>query len=154
MSDHIQVLNKNGPHNKWFDSRAAELTCAIYASELGGSPVTKKVVRTMNIQYVLWIKDMETEKTIAAAMVMRFVNGDHRICGIAVDPSHKRKGYGTALMRKIESLMPDESSLCLGVDKDKEATQWLLEWYTSLGFQRIRETSYEFILEKTIAKGE
>jgi ribosomal protein S18 acetylase RimI-like enzyme len=154
MSDVIDVLSKNGPHNKKFDGLASQLTRSLYASQLGGLPVTKEVVRTMNIQHVLSIKEPQTGEPIAASMVMRYPNGQYRVCGVAVDSAHKRKGYGTAIMRRIEALLPSESRLCLGVDKDKEETQWLVDWYTTLGYERCSETHDEIIMAKFCSQKE
>jgi len=147
----IHVLSKKGPHSKWFDSRASMLTRDLYASELGGLPVTKRVVRTMNIRDVLWME--QDGIPIATAMLMHFSdNKSYRVCGIAIDPKHRRKGYGTAMMRKIETLLPHQARLCLGVDKDKEETGWLVDWYMTLGFQGFKETHDEFLLAKSVMK--
>jgi hypothetical protein len=66
----IQVLSKNGPHNKRFDSRAAQLMQALYAVHFGPPRVTKAAIRALNIQHVLWVEDAEGTP-IAATMLMR-----------------------------------------------------------------------------------
>ncbi len=66
----IQVLSKNGPHNKWFDGRAAQLTQALYAVHFGPPRGTKAAIRALNIQHVLWIEDAKGTP-IAETMLMR-----------------------------------------------------------------------------------
>jgi hypothetical protein len=67
ISSRIQVLSKNGPHNKRFDSRAAQLTQELYAVHFGPPRVTKAAIRALNIQHVLWIEDVEGTPIAASA---------------------------------------------------------------------------------------
>jgi len=147
----IHLLTKNGNHSKGFDSRATQLTRDLYAKQLGGELVTKKVVRTNNIRHVLWIES-DDGKPVAATMVIQLQGVYHRVGGLAVDDEHKRKGYGSALLRRIHELLPSGSRLILGVDKGKDATDWLIKWYTRMGFVRVSESRDEVVLGRAIVK--
>jgi hypothetical protein len=40
----IKVLSKNGPYNKWFDSKASQILQALYAVHFGQPMVTKAAI--------------------------------------------------------------------------------------------------------------
>ncbi len=147
----IYILSKKGRNNKWFDSRATQLTRALYASQLGGALVNKKFIRAMKIRHVLWIESADGVP-IAAAMIQQQRSVYYRLGGLAVDDAHKRKGYGSALMSRISQMLPRGSMLLLGVDTGKDATKWLTEWYIRLGFVEVDETYDEILLGKAILK--
>ena len=146
----IHILSKNG-HSKGFDSRATQLTRELYATQLGGDLVTKALVRTNKIKYVVWIQ-ADDGTPIAASMVLQLRGMYYRVGGLAVHDAHKRKGYGSALLAKIHELLPSGSRLLLGVDTGKEATEWLTKWYKRLGFMHVNETHDEILLGKAIIK--
>ncbi len=148
----IHVLNKKG-NSKGFDSRATQITRDLYATQLGGDLVTKELIRANRIRNVVWIES-DDGKPVAAAMLIQLRSVYYRVGGLAVDDAHKRKGYGTALMARLHELMPSGSRLILGVDKDREATEWLVEWYKRLGFMHISETHDEVLLGKSVFRHE
>jgi predicted GNAT family acetyltransferase len=148
----IHVLRKRG-HSKGFDSRATHITRDLYATQLGGDLVTKELIRANNIRSVAWIES-DDGKPVAAAMLIQMRSVYYRVGGLAVDDEHKRKGYGTALMARLQELIPSGSRLILGVDTDREATEWLVEWYTRLGFMHITETHDEILLGKSVFRRE
>jgi GNAT superfamily N-acetyltransferase len=134
----IQVLSKNGPHNKWFDSRAAQLTQALYAVHFGPPRVTETAIRALNIQHALWIEDAEGTP-IAATMLMHHPHLKYyRVSGLAVDAVHQQQGLGRALMHRLmtdASLIKESAAeLRVGVDTDTPSTEWLRQWYARLGF--------------------
>jgi predicted GNAT family acetyltransferase len=148
----IHILSKKG-HSKKFDSRATQLTRALYSTQLGGALITKELIRAMNIRHVLWIESADGTP-VAATMVFQQREVYFRVGGLAVDDAHKRKGYGSALLGRIDELLPTGSRLLLGVDTGKDATEWLTEWYKRLGFLPIEETHDEIVLGKAILKTE
>lgn len=149
----IHILSKKGRHSKWFDSKATQLTRALYASQLGGALVTKKLIRMMNIQHVLWIESADGTP-VAATMIQKQRGVYYRVGGLAVDDAHKRKGYGSTLMAEIKKIVPNGARLILGVDTGKDATEWLTKWYTQLGFSFIQETHDEILLGMAIFKND
>ena len=149
----VQVLTKKGRFSKWFNRRAAALTRSVYATQFGGPVVSKGMVQNDNVVHVVYIQ-AEDGTTVAASMVIYNKRGFYRVHGLAVETEHKRKGYGTALMNKIMEIMPHRSDLILGVDIGKAETDWLLEWYTKLGFQVIDETYDEILMHKTFFKSD
>ena len=66
--------------------------------------------------------------------------------GVAV--ASKRMGHGTALMRKIEEILPQGARLELGVDTGKDSTEWLQRWYERLGYETERDAGYEIVMVK------
>jgi len=148
----IHVLSKKG-NSKGFDSRATQITRGLYATQLGGELVTKELVRTSNIRNVAWIESADGTP-VAAAMLIQMRSVYFRVGGLAVDDAHKHQGYGTALMARLHELMPSGSRLILGVDKGREATEWLVEWYKRLGFMHITETHDEILLGKSVFRHE
>ena len=148
----IHVLSKRG-NSKRFDSGATNITRDLYATQLGGELVTKELIRTNNIRHVAWIES-DDGKPVAAAMLIQLRSEYYRVGGLAVDNAHKRKGYGTAIMARIQELVPSGSRLILGVDKDKETTEWLVEWYKRLGFMHLTETHDEVLLGISVFRHE
>ena len=149
----IQCIPKKGPHNKWFDCQAVIRTKTLYESQFGKElPVTKRLIRDLNIKYLLYIEQNTT--TVAASMVTQSMPSLYLVKGIAVDPLFQRRGYATALIHKIEATLPNHSTLQLGVDKGKENTEWLVEWYSKLGYEYWDSTEYEIYLEKYIERDE
>ena len=101
ISRMIQVLSKKGEHSKRFDSRAAQLTQALYAVHFGPPMVTKAVIRALNVRHVLWVEDAEGTP-IAATMLMRHPHLKYyRVSGLAVDARHQQQGLGRALMHRL-----------------------------------------------------
>jgi N-acetylglutamate synthase-like GNAT family acetyltransferase len=145
----IHLLSKKGRHSKGFDSRATHITRDLYSTQLGGELVTKELIRTSKIRNVAWIESADGTP-VAAAMLIQMRSVYFRVGGLAVDNAHKHKGYGTALMARLHELMPSGSRLILGVDKDREATEWLVEWYKRLGFIQIDETHDEIVMGKSV----
>jgi hypothetical protein len=132
----IKVLSKNGPHDHWFDSRAAKLTQALYAVHFGPPMVTKAAIRALNIQHVLWIEDAEG-MPIAATMLMRHpCMKFYRVSGLTVDAGHQQQGLGRAPMHRLmtdASLIKESAAeLRMGVNTDKPSTEWLRQWYARL----------------------
>jgi GNAT superfamily N-acetyltransferase len=141
----IKVLSKKGPHSKRFDSMAAQITQALYALYFGPPMVTKKVIRSLNIRHVLWIEG-EEGTPIAAMMVMfNSMMGYYRVSGLVVDVRYQRQGFGAALMEKVMTeVLPDGAELQLGVDTEKETTEWLRQWYARLGFKEKRAATLQY----------
>jgi hypothetical protein len=150
MTTTVQHLEKRGHCNKWFDRQAAQRTKTLYASQFGNQlPVTKRIVRELNIKHVMWIEDQD-KTPIAACMLTEINPVFFRISGLAVDSVHHRKGLGTALVCEIEKVLPNHTTVELGVDTGKENTEWLREWYGRMGYKECDFTYDEITMRKRI----
>lgn len=152
MTTAIKHIEKKGPCNKWFDRQAVMRTKSLYESQFGKElPVTRRVVRNMNIKHVMWIEN-DDQVPIAACMLTEIYPSFYRISGLAVDFAHQRKGYGTALICEIEAVLPDRSIIELGVDTDTEKTEWLRRWYARMGYEECGHNGYEITMHKRIQR--
>jgi len=150
----VNHLQKKG-HSRFFDSEATKRTRMIYAEQFGAGSemVTKQCVRDMDIKHLLWISD-EHGHTIAATMLRESGDKHYRICGLAVDGVHQRKGLGSMLLRGIEDALPNNCKVELGVDVGKSTTEWLQEWYLRFGFVRVGANAIEVVMVKHIKRSE
>jgi len=92
-----------------------------------------------NMCHALWISTPEKDNAIVVAFAMiskEDGKSTYKLHGVCVDPNFRKEGYGTALVKKSESLLPAGSTLRLCVDDDEDDTVKLCEWYTKLGFER------------------
>lgn len=132
------VLNlaKRGHYNKWFDRQAVRRTNSLYQAGFG-QPVDRKTVRALDISHVLWIETNDSQSS--AAMMLSRTSTDeppiYRVQGLAVSPDMRRQGYGTALLRSLDVVLPKGTTVWLCVDKDKDSTEWLVLWYRRMGFE-------------------
>jgi len=131
------VLNlvKRGHYNKWFDRQAARHTTMLYRESFGVG-VTRYCVRTLDITHVVWV-ETEAKDTLAAMMLSRGNSsnpGVYRVQGLAVSADKQRQGYGTALMQSLDQILPKGTTVWLCVDKGKDSTERLVQWYRRLGF--------------------
>lgn len=144
----LRVLAKNGKSDKPFCRQAAAVTHDLYLSEFGPElPVTEGLVGRANVRYVFWAENPDG-RVIAASMVKEISPNYVRILGLAV--SEKRQGHGTAIMRKIEATMPSGTEIELGVDLNKDTTDFLLDWYKRLGYSAQDQNSIEIIMRKRV----
>jgi GNAT superfamily N-acetyltransferase len=149
----VHHLEKKGPHSKFFDSEAAKHTRDIYAEQFGPSSekVTKRCVREMDVKYLIRISD-EHGHTIAATMLRESGYMHYRICGLAVAAGHQRKGLGSMLLRRIEAVLPNHSTVELGVDVGKTTTEWLQAWYARFGYEQVGANAIEVVMVKRIER--
>ena len=130
-------------HTKEFSTNAAKLTSSLYLSEMEVT-ITPHVIKRCKIVHVFHITG--ESGTVGATMLCEYGYGQYRVMGLAV--ADKRKGYGTALMKSLIEFVPKGTKLVIGVDTGKESTEWLLKWYTSMGFEIFLKNTDETVLCK------
>jgi len=129
----VKSLVRRGKFSKWFDRRAAHTTNELYKQGFA-LPVTRRVVQHMCVSHVFWIE--QDDQTVAATMLTRLEEREpvYRVLGLTVDSNFRRQGYGTALLATIDKFVGAGSTVYLCVDKDRGSTDWLVAWYTRVGF--------------------
>ena len=129
----VKTLVKRGRFDKWFDRRAAHTTNGLYQQTFA-APVTKKMIRNLCMSHVFWIEDQH--ETVAATMLSRQgVDQVYRVQGLTVDARFRRQGYATALLTTIDQFVGNGAIVYLCVDKGKQSTDWLVDWYCRMGFE-------------------
>ena len=142
----LHVLSFTKRDSEAFRTKAAQVCADLYLEAFGPAlPVTPQLIFQARIQHLIWIEDDERQP-VAATMVAMRSKQDYRIMGVAV--ASKRMGHGTALMRKIEEILPQGARLELGVDTGKDSTEWLQRWYERLGYETERDAGYEIVMVK------
>ena len=114
-----------------FEAKATEIGGGLLECCFGFG-IPKGHVKKSNIFQALWISDEDV--TVAFALVSED-QGTYKLQGVCVDPNYRNRGYGTALVKKCESLLPADSALNLCVDNCADDTLWLCGWYARLGFE-------------------
>jgi GNAT superfamily N-acetyltransferase len=136
--------------SKRFVQSAARITRDLYAPAFNIPTVTKREIFWSNVRHVLWIENKEDRTPIAATMIMYHeMHKYYRIMGLAVHELHRRQGYGAQLMRAALAMLPTGAELHVGVDTGKDSTDWLVEWYSRMGFQPMMQ-SHDYANEITL----
>ena len=86
---------------------------------------------------VLWIEG-EGGETVATTLVSMNKRGDFlRLNGLAVETQFQRKGFGTAVLNHLDTIIPKGTILETTVQLDTENTKWLIDWYSRRGFKDV-----------------
>lgn len=130
----VKTLAKKGRFNKWFDRQAARATNDLYAAQFGVG-VSRRRVQALGVRHVLWVES-DTGETAGAMMLSRQgLEPLFRVQGMAVSRAFQRQGYGSLLLSSIDDFVGKGATVWLCVDKGQPSTEWLLHWYTRMGFQ-------------------
>ena len=148
MKPIVHHLAKVYDKDEAFASEAATRTHELFAKYFGTEyPIDTTLINDWKIGQILWIEDEETGATAAACLVAVYgLPPLHRINGLAVDIEYRRKGYASAILNELITLTPTSTLLEAVVDRDTECTEWLIEWYSRMGFEVVGASKAEVVL--------
>ena len=130
----VKSLAKRGHFNKWFDRQAAHKTVELYQQQFGVC-VSRRCVRALDVSHVLWVES-EAGVTAGAMMLSRTgIEPVYRVQGLAVSQDFQPQGYGTTLLASVDGFVGPGATVWLCVDKGRDSTDWLVRWYTRMGFE-------------------
>jgi len=132
----VSVLTKTGRIDREFEEQAVRRTRVLIAKHFGTElPVSASLLREWKIGMMLWMEGEDGE-TVATTLVSTNKRGDFlRLNGLAVETEHQRKGYGTAILNHLDTLIPKGTMVEVTVQLDTENTKWLVDWYSRRGFK-------------------